>query len=294
MTSRVQLFRRYRQSRNADDWKTYKEAGRSVKHLLKNAECDYIRREVQLHKDNPGSLWKIIDTCIPSNEKESPVYSRDTELVANDFNQFFASVGRNAAQSVAQLAVVNNINTSDTAYSYHQRSVPQLRNNSISPQSPVHRSNVLSMPSNKSTGPNRVSMRTIKDCLPVILGPLRDIINCSFATSTCPNSWKASEVIPPLKDGDHAEPSNNRPLSMLAVASKIGEKVALQRFSNYLQRKGLLSKHQSGNRRHHSTETLNIFISDFLLDGMDNKTLSALILLDLSKSFDSISHSILL
>ena len=115
MTSRVQLFRRYRQSRNADDWKTYKEAGRSVKQLLKNAECDYIRREVQLHKDNPGSLWKIIDTCIPSNEKESPVYSRDTELVANDFNQFFASVGRNAAQSVAQLAVVNNINTSDTS-----------------------------------------------------------------------------------------------------------------------------------------------------------------------------------
>ena len=72
-------------------------------------------------------------------------------------------------------------------------------------------------------------MRIIKDYLPVILGPLTDIINCSFATSTFPNSWKASEVIPLLKDGDHEEPSNNRPLSMLTVASKICEKVALQR-----------------------------------------------------------------
>ena len=35
-------------------------------------------------------------------------------------------------------------------------------------------------------------------------------------------------------------------------------------------------------------------ISDFLLDAMDNKRLSALILLDLSKAFNSISHSILL
>ena len=35
-------------------------------------------------------------------------------------------------------------------------------------------------------------------------------------------------------------------------------------------------------------------ISDFLLDAMDNKRLSALTLLDLSKAFDSISHSILL
>ena len=35
-------------------------------------------------------------------------------------------------------------------------------------------------------------------------------------------------------------------------------------------------------------------ISDFLLDAMDNKRLSALILLHLSKAFDNISHSILL
>lgn len=46
--------------------------------------------------------------------------------------------------------------------------------------------------------------------------------------------------------------------------------------------------YQKGNWRHHSTETHNIMIHDFLLD----KRLSALILLDLSKAFDSISHSI--
>ena len=91
MTFRDQLFRLYRESRKAHAWKASKEARRSVKQLLKNAECDHIRTEVQSHKDNP--LWKIINTCIPSKEKEIPVYSRDTELFANDFNQFLSSLG---------------------------------------------------------------------------------------------------------------------------------------------------------------------------------------------------------
>ena len=62
---------------------------------------------------------------------------------------------------------------------------------------------------------------------------------------------------------------------MLTVSSKICEKVALQQFSNYLQRNGLLNKHQSGNRKYHYTETLNIMISDFLLDAMDKLSLVA-------------------
>ena len=114
MTFKNQLFCRYRQSRYADAWKAYKEVRRSLNQLLNNAECDHIRTEVQSHRDNLGSLWKIINTCIPSKVKETPVYSRDTELVADDFNQFFSSVGRNAAQTAAQLAIDNNINFSDT------------------------------------------------------------------------------------------------------------------------------------------------------------------------------------
>ena len=142
MTFRDQLFRRYWQSRNADPWKAYKEAQTSVKQLLKNAECDHICTEVRSHKDNPGSLWKIINTCIPSKEKETPVHSRDTELVANDFNQFLSSVGRNAAQTATQLAIDNNINISDTSLI----SPPTTRNSSeklFTPLLPVLRSNLL-------------------------------------------------------------------------------------------------------------------------------------------------------
>ena len=48
-----------------------------------------------------------------------------------------------------------------------------------------------------------------------------------------------------------------------------------------------LSPHQSGNIKHHSTETLNVFITDKILEGMDERKLTGLVLLGLSKAFDT-------
>jgi hypothetical protein len=144
------------------------------------------------------------------------------------------------------------------------------------------------MPSNKSPGPNKINMRVIKDCLHVILEPLTSIINRSLTTSEFPDAWKIAELIPLLKEGDHEVPSNNRPLSLLNVASKVCERVVLDQFSCYLMENNRLSLRQSGNRK--NTLTLNISVSDKILEAMDKKKLSALILLDLSKAFDSVSH----
>ena len=56
----------------------------------------------------------------------------------------------------------------------------------------------------------------------------------------------------------------------------------------------LVTKHQSGNRKFHSTETLNIAVTDILLEAIDKQQLSIIIFLDLSKAFDSVQHDILL
>ena len=73
--------------------KNYNLKFKIVKHSLKNAEKGYISSEVQSHKDNPGSLWKIVNSSIPSKEKETQVYSKDPEQVVDGFNQFFSSTG---------------------------------------------------------------------------------------------------------------------------------------------------------------------------------------------------------
>jgi len=126
----------------------------------------------------------------------------------------------------------------------------------------------------------------------VILGPLTEIINCSLSTNIFPTAWKLEEVIPLLKEGDYKVASNNRPLSLLSVVSKVYEKIVLEQFTDYLVSNNRLTSHQSGNKKYHSTETLNVLITDSILESMDKKQLTAIVLLDLSKAFDSINHNL--
>ena len=76
-------------------------------------------------------------------------------------------------------------------------------------------------------------------------------------------------MIPIHKDGDHEVASNNRPISLLAALSKVCDKVVLNQFTAYLTERKLLSNNQSGNRKNHSTETLNVAFTDSLLEAMD-------------------------
>ena len=63
----------------------------------------------------------------------------------------------------------------------------------------------------------------------------------------------------------------------------------------HLIRNNKLAVHQSGNRKLHSTETALLYVTDQLIQAMDSKNLSIIIIvLDMSKAFDSIRHDILL
>ena len=200
--------------------------------------------------------------------------------------QAFIAVGEKNANAAAQVALDNNLNGPTSrmkCFTYRPFRVLILNESSC-----------LCLQTKHHAGPDKVSMSVLKDCLPVVLGPITNIINFSFATSTFPDDMKLAEVIPLLKDSDHEVASNNRPLSLLNTVSKICERAVLNQFNSYLTRNKRLSVQQSGNKKQHSTETLNLLITDHLLDAMDNKKLYAVILIDLSKAFDSISHSILL
>lgn len=75
------------------------------------------------------------------------------------------------------------------------------------------------------------------------------IVNHSLLTSVFLLAWRKSEVVPLLKEGDHEIANSNRPVSLLPVASKVCERVAL----NHNNRR--LTEHQSGNKKLHMRNT---------------------------------------
>ena len=106
MDERDQVHRVARESGAVTDWEHYRWCRYEVKRRLYDAERIYVQKEMNGNQSS-SAMWKVIRNCIPSKKKSRPVYSRDMTELANDFNEFFTSVGARAAAESKRLASVN-------------------------------------------------------------------------------------------------------------------------------------------------------------------------------------------
>ena len=91
-------------------------------------------------------------------------------------------------------------------------------------------------------------------------------------------------MTPILKSGHDIEDFNNsRPISLLPILSKVSQRLASQSIYSLTESKKL-AKVQSGNRKMHSTKTALFHVTEELLEAIDAKNVTALILRDLSKA----------
>ena len=141
---------------------------------------------------------------------------------------------------------------------------------------------IKSLPSNKAPGCDKVNNKVLKDSSPVIAPIITSLISNFFTLSTFPLPWKKAEIVPILKSGDSEEPANTRPISLLPILFKV-----LMQFTNFLDSNNVIHHLQSGNRKLHSTESALLHFTDELLNNMDQKTISVIVLLDMFKAFDS-------
>ena len=254
MAKRHQAHKIVRETGALVDWQYYRDCRNDVKRVLREADKEYVQNEVKKNQSS-GERWKAIRNCIQTREKSRSTYCRDMKELATEFNEFFTEVGVRAAEEAKRLASVNGLPTSHQELPFNfipEEDEFQFRATTSFEINKI----VQSFPSNKAPGKDKLQMAVVKDALPAILPISTEIINSSLLTSVFPSSLKESEIVPIPKDGGDPEVANeNRPVSLLPALSKICERVALNKFTEYATRRNCLSGHQSGNKKRHSTDT---------------------------------------
>ena len=141
----------------------------------------------------------------------------------------------------------------------------------------------------KSPGTDKISPRILRSCAEALCEPLHHLFSLSLRYATLPNSWKIHNIVPVFKAGDHNSANNYRPISLLSNTSKVLERIIYSKIINHISRH--ISPLQFVFSRDCSTfQQMLIF-----LDHIINSPLqSDVIYFDISKAFDTVSHSILL
>ena len=148
--------------------------------------------------------------------------------------------------------------------------------------------------SSQARGVDGVPQKVIVKALPVIGEYLVKIFNSSFAQGFFPSAWKRAQVIALKKNATSSTPSDFRPIALLCFLSKVLEKIAHDQITEYLNKNSLLDPLQAGFRKHHSTQTALLKLTEDIRIGIDNRKLTLLLLFDFSKAFDKISPTKLL
>ena len=135
----------------------------------------------------------------------------------------------------------------------------------------------------------------LKDIMPKALPLITKIVNASLGEALFICDWKTAVVRPLLKkQGLEVINPNFRPVSNLSFLSKVIEWCMLLQVSTHCDQYGLQPNYQSTYRAHHSCEMAILDLSNDILWAMEKQSITSLVAIDLSATFDTVDHDILL
>ena len=173
--------------------------------------------------------------------------------IAEGFNTFFSNIGPNLAEKIGSTE-------------FHFKDYLDKTNSEFTAFKSVSVNHVClllrELSGSKATGLDKISSKIIYNiAAPLISDSLTYIFNEAIAPCIFPHEWEIARVIPLFKDGKRNLPGNYRPISVLPAISIVMERILHTQLYEYLTANNLLSEHQYGFRKFHSTACLSSILA---------------------------------
>jgi len=141
----------------------------------------------------------------------------------------------------------------------------------------------------KAMGPDGIPPIVLSKCASVLYRPLHHLFCLTVKYGYLPSEWNIHKVIPIFKSGDRTQVKNYRPISLLSITSKVLERIIFNKTITHIS--SMINLAQFGFLKNKSTtQQLILFLSNVF----NNRHQLDVIYLDISKAFDTVSHSHLL
>ena len=244
---------------------------------------------------NEGETWKVVNDIIrPKSETKITISTpvgdvSDEQEVANSFNRFFVDKIELLKENIDPDYV------KDPLEKIKEKIKNKNLNFSVKPVSVKEVTKIMKkMSKKKSKGNDGISQECLLKGLDVLATPLTKIINNSISTGIFPDQWKEAIVVPILKKGDAKELKNYRPVSCLASASKVLEKVVCDQLTRFAESHGLLPTSQHGFRTGRSTMTALSSMQKSWIKNTEEGLMTGILVWDLSSAFDTLDINLFL
>ena len=146
----------------------------------------------------------------------------------------------------------------------------------------------------KAPGPDNITQRILKELADDIAPILTEIFDHSYQTGEIPSIWRTANICPIFKKGEKFEAVNYRPVSLTCISCKIMEHIITSHIMNHADANNIMYPMQHGFRRGLSCETQLIEFIDDVTINMDKGKQTDCLIMDFSKAFDKVSHSLLI
>ena len=289
MRKRNRLYKKYKTNKTGERFEAYKKVRNEVINLLRKSKQDYIDSLANKLKGpnlSSSDYWKTLKSFINSSNSTAippllhdDTYYSDNVAKANFLNDFFV-----------EQTVIDENNASLPAPIFPEDAC--LNTVSVTPEEV--KSVLQTLKLGKSSGPDNINNRILKELAIPLSKPLSDLFNCSLINRQCPDVWKEANVSPLYKKDDPSLVSNYRPISLLNTIGKVMEKIIHKHIFNFFNENNVISCLQSGFVSGDSTVNQLVDIYNTFCKALDEGKEVRAVFCDISKAFDRVWHKGLL